>query len=246
MPSLRRISFNKSVGFATIPSIDELSRSVHGKLYTSDEEYSAISQQRDMEIRILRARALSPFRTNVDISDNNQDNAETTEEEDPLACDWGLEHHLLPPPERHARANKIRNTIAAVLNEQETQRMLADLHGTVYRAYDAIGISTISMKCSQEARIMALERARQVERECTCKETAMRRKSDSVLEVKSKSSWSSSDEDVSVCDGNAYRQQSKEDASPSSSPYRLKMGRKSKSAKTTSKRPRQPDEEARE
>ena len=231
MPSLRRISFNKSVGFATIPSIDELSRSMHGKLYTSDDEYSAISRQRDTEIGILRARALSPFRTSVGISNINQDNDET-EVEDSLACDWGLEHHLLPPPERLARANKIRKTIAAVLNEQETQRVLADLHGTVYRAYDAVGISTISMKCSQEARIRALERARQVEREI--KDTTMRRKSDSVLEVKS-SSWSSSDEDVSVCDGNAYHQQSGEVAIPSSSPSRRKMGRKSKSAKTSSK-----------
>ena len=226
MPSLQRsITFNKSVGFAIIPSIDELSGSMRRKLYTSESEYNAISPRRDTEIAILKTRALSPFRaTNTDDDDDDEDSH---------ACVWGIEHHLLTPAERHARASTIRKTIDAVLGEQETQRELARQRGLDYNAYDAIGISTVSMRHSQTARIMALERARNVEREC--KMSMMRRKSDSVLEVANlKSSWSCSDSDsdeeygASPCDGNAYHWQGEGIG-------RSMMGKKSKSMKTSSK-----------
>ena len=230
MPSLHRaITFNKSVGFAIIPSIDDLSSSMRRKLYTSESEYNAISHRRDTEIAILKTRALSPFRANTD--DENVD-----EEEDSHACIWGIEHHLLTPAERHARAGKIRKTIDAVLGEQETQRELARQRGLDYNAYDAIGISTVSMRHSQTARIMALERARNVEREC--KVNMMRRNSDSVLEVANlKSSWSSSDSEsgekcsASLCDGNAYHQQGEGIHVPVGRPV---VGKKTKSMKTLS------------
>ena len=225
MPSLQRsITFNKSVGFAIIPSIDELSGSMRRKLYTSESEYNAISHRRDTEIAILKTRALSPFRAT---------NTDDGEEEDSHACVWGIEHHLLTPAERHARAIKIRKTIDAVLNEQDMQRELARQRGLDYNAYDDIGISTVSMRHSQTARIMALERARNVEREC--KMTMMRRKSDSVLEVTNlKSSWSCSDSEsdeeygTTPCDGNAYHQQGEGRDRPM-------MGKKSKPMKTSSK-----------
>lgn len=195
---------------------------MHRKLYTSESEYNAISHRRDTEIAILKTRALSPFRANDD------------DEDDSHACVWGIEHHLLTPAERHARASKIRKTIDAVLGEQETQRELARQRGLDYNAYmyDAIGISTVSMRHSQTARIVALERARNVEREC--KMSMMRRKSDSVLEVANqKSSWSCSDSEsdeeygASPCGGNAYPQRGEGRGRPM-------MGKKSKSMKTSS------------
>ena len=235
MPSLQRsVAFNKSVGFAIIPSIDELSGSMRRKLYTSESEYIAISHRRDTEIVILRARALSPFRPIEDTNRDHQNNENESDEEDSHACDWGIEHHLLTPAERHARASKIRKTIDAVLGEQDKQRELACQRGLDYNAYDAIGISTVSMRHSQTARIMALERARNVEREC--KMSMMRRKSDSVLEVTNlKSSWSCSDSEsddeychASPCGGNAYHVRGEGRARPV-------MGKKSKSMKTSSK-----------
>jgi len=187
---------------------------MHQKLYTSESEYNAITQQRNAEIGILRARALSPFRTNED------------DEEDSLACVLGLEQHLLTPMERLARANKIRKTIDAVLDEQAKQRALAHQRGVDYNAYDTIGISTISMKCSQEARIMALERAKQVERE---RNVSRRRASDSVLEINLKSSWLSSDEEEdnadSLCHRNAYHGSNSSTSHPPSS-KRSKMRRR--------------------